>query len=297
MKCKIHSYEEGVGVCASCLRERLLALVASRSELSATHGHRRRGSDAPPPPPPPPPLVLPRSVSPYVSRRRSVDFDASFGHPLGIQRFFYTPQVGPAVDAAGGHRGFGEVGDGRRRGFSVLRTLFGGHRRGEADPGLGALKASASGSWLSSLTRYREKKNKGSQLSSAVEEQSPRGRAPRSGGAAERVISPAVYGDDEYDTGPRSEMYREHWRRPTPTPMREFLGSKRQPRSFNPVSGFSVCLSPLVRFSPHSRRRQAADMGAASDVRSAAGSVHHQNRAVGGATLSRNRSRKLGNFN
>lgn len=291
MKCKIHSYEEGVGVCASCLRERLLALVAARSELPATHAYRRRGSDAPPPPPP---LVFPRSVSPYVSRRRSVDFDPSSGHPLRLQRFFNTPQVGPAVDAACGHGGLGEVGDGRRRGFSVLRTLFGRHRRGEADPGLGALKASASVSWFSSLARYREKKNKGSQLPSAAEEQSPRGRAPRSGGAAGRVISPAVDGDDDYDTDPRSEMCREHWRRPTPTPMREFLGSKRQPRSFSPVSGFSVCLSPLVRFSPRSRRRQEADTGTAGDLRSAAGSVYHQNRAVGGATFGRNRSRNLG---
>ncbi|KAG6482758.1 uncharacterized protein LOC122015398 [Zingiber officinale] len=293
MKCKIHSYEEGVGVCASCLRERLLALVASRSEISDTHAHRRRGSDAPPPPPP---LVVPRSVSPYVSSRRSVDFDGSSGHPLRLQPFFNTPQVGPFLNASGGRGGFGEVGDGRRRGFSVLRTLFGRRRRGEADPGLGALKASASGSWFSSLTWYREKKNKGAQLSSAAEEQSPRGRAPGSSGAVEMVISPAVDGGDDYHTSPRSEMCREHWRRPTPTPMREFLGSKRQPRSFSPVSGFSVCLSPLVRLSPHSRRRQAADMGTAGDLRSAAGSVHHQNRAVGGATLGRNRSRNVGSF-
>ncbi|CAL9091060.1 unnamed protein product [Musa textilis] len=56
MKCERHPFEAGVGVCASCLRERLLAITApGQAASSAEH-------------PSPLPFPFPRSVSPYASR-------------------------------------------------------------------------------------------------------------------------------------------------------------------------------------------------------------------------------------
>ncbi|WOL07138.1 hypothetical protein Cni_G15875 [Canna indica] len=82
MKCTWHPFEGGVGVCASCLRERLLALTApaqaapSPERRHGKHSHRF---------PSPPILPFPRSVSPYMPRaaaaagpRRSSSFLSIF---------------------------------------------------------------------------------------------------------------------------------------------------------------------------------------------------------------------------
>ncbi|EEE57606.1 hypothetical protein OsJ_07987 [Oryza sativa Japonica Group] len=95
MRCKKHPYQAGGGVCATCLNDRLLALAAAQN-----------GASSSPPPPAAPPAAaapaFPRSVSPYVSRRKS---DSSGGgalkhHPSLL--FFRTPQVGPAYGSSGG---------------------------------------------------------------------------------------------------------------------------------------------------------------------------------------------------
>ncbi|KAJ8505288.1 hypothetical protein OPV22_006174 [Ensete ventricosum] len=57
MKCERHPFETGVGVCASCLRQRLLAITAPAQAASS------------PEHPSPLPFPFPRSVSPYGSRR------------------------------------------------------------------------------------------------------------------------------------------------------------------------------------------------------------------------------------
>ncbi|CAL9137570.1 unnamed protein product [Musa acuminata var. zebrina] len=79
MKCTRHPLENGVGVCAPCLRERLLALDAA----TAPSPDDRKASTQTPSPPP---LLFPRSVSPYVPRsaaggsRRASFLSALFGH-------------------------------------------------------------------------------------------------------------------------------------------------------------------------------------------------------------------------
>ncbi|XP_010691971.2 uncharacterized protein LOC104905213 [Beta vulgaris subsp. vulgaris] len=111
MRCKKHlsDYSSSVGVCASCLRERLFFLVEAQSQLKSNY------SDYPNPncnnrnnnnstnslssnrqqqQPQPPPLIFPRSVSPYISRRKSDQTVAGNSKPV-IQRFYSTPQVGP----------------------------------------------------------------------------------------------------------------------------------------------------------------------------------------------------------
>ncbi|KAJ8465370.1 hypothetical protein OPV22_027922 [Ensete ventricosum] len=75
MKCTRHPLEDDVGVCAPCLRERLLALDAA----TAPSPDDRQASTQPLSPAP---LPFPRSVSPYVPRsaaRRSSFLSAFFG--------------------------------------------------------------------------------------------------------------------------------------------------------------------------------------------------------------------------
>ncbi|CAL9160659.1 unnamed protein product [Musa hybrid cultivar] len=67
MKCESHPFEAGVGVCASCLRERLLAITAPAQAASS------------PEHPSPLPFQFPRSVSPSGSRRYSSVVSALFG--------------------------------------------------------------------------------------------------------------------------------------------------------------------------------------------------------------------------
>ncbi|KAL8253980.1 hypothetical protein R6Q59_032201 [Mikania micrantha] len=100
MRCKLHFTDLSsiVGVCASCLRERLLSVVAAQMKAQAqnqTIGERNRNSETHP--------VFPRSVSPYTSRRKtdnSVSItnnkrnsDWNRRHIIPDRRLFSTPQV------------------------------------------------------------------------------------------------------------------------------------------------------------------------------------------------------------
>lgn len=88
MKCKLHPYHTGTGVCAACLRERLLSLLSSDKQRRS--GKLNLSSSPPSPLSPstqPAPNLFPRSVSPYVP--------ASSREPK--LRFFCTPQAGPAT--------------------------------------------------------------------------------------------------------------------------------------------------------------------------------------------------------
>lgn len=100
MRCKKHlsDYSSSVGVCASCLRQRLLSLIEAQSVVKPISDNPKPIPNQPPPPQQhqqqPPPLIFPRSVSPYISRRKSDQTTATNSKPV-IQRFYSTPQVGP----------------------------------------------------------------------------------------------------------------------------------------------------------------------------------------------------------
>ncbi|XP_026414826.1 uncharacterized protein LOC113310383 [Papaver somniferum] len=100
MRCKKHITDRSssVGVCASCLRERLFALVEAQARSAAAlqqseedqqpqHQHHRKSD------PIPPPLIFPRSVSPYICRRSD---DSSWHQNQLDSRFYSTPQLGPS---------------------------------------------------------------------------------------------------------------------------------------------------------------------------------------------------------
>ncbi|KAJ8650468.1 hypothetical protein MRB53_003491 [Persea americana] len=137
MTCTLHpSSQDCVGVCASCLRQRLLFLIEA-SESGA--GVRRRKSDQEPPP-----IIFPRSVSPYIRRSSA----APHHHHL----FYGTPQIGPATF---------EKKKGKKSRLSLLASLFGASRSGEIekdDPTISTAPiASSSSSWFGA---FRKKKSR-----------------------------------------------------------------------------------------------------------------------------------------
>ncbi|XP_062184933.1 uncharacterized protein LOC133888634 [Phragmites australis] len=231
MMCGRHPYEGVVGVCAPCLRDRLLALAAAQNEAASL----------PPPPPlqpePEPELLFPRSVSPYVCRRNS-DASGARGRPPGLL-FFRTPQVGPAY---GGGAGFeeGDIGFQRRRSgrLSVLAALFGGHQSHRSD----SEEKWKHRSWLAGIMpRGRLKKEP---------ETAPPRRSCRA--ISNRGLSPVRYadGDSEESTSPAESPWL-----PSPSPMRKTPGRRRPGGAVSGVSGFAVCISPLARPSPGRHHR------------------------------------------
>lgn len=298
MRCKKHPYQAGGGVCATCLRDRLLALEAAQN-----------GDDASPPPPapacaqappvPPEPLAFPRSVSPYVSRRKSDTSGALRHHPSLL--FFRTPQVGPAY----GGGGVLEEGDiayeyekRRARKFSVLATLFGHHHHHhrsaeEKHQQEAGAKERKKRSWFAGIIPRRRKKQAAAAAPASVtspQSAPPRRSSCRARAVTNRGLSPErdSHGGsgDESSSSPAADP---PWR-PSPSPMRRTPCRRRQTNSM--PSGFAVCLSPLVRPSPGRRHRpgvQPPDPGSFScELRPSP--LHKLSSA---ASVTRCRSRKL----
>ncbi|XP_068635160.1 uncharacterized protein [Aristolochia californica] len=265
MRCKRHPYEGGVGVCASCLRERLLALVAAQEREAASPDDRRKSDTDQPP------LVFPRSVSPYVSRR-SASREAWHHHP----RFYSTPQVGPSC------------GVNKTRRFSLISSIFRSRSdEREADPRTSdASSKVSSSSWISNLLPGRRKKK--SRLFSLDEESSGTGGCRRTCRTRNRGMSPVSKVRDEGSESPGGSGYSSEsssgYRKQTPGPPRR----RAAPPQARNVSGFAFCLSPLVRASPNASR---VDAGFSGEIRSA--NRFHLSTA---ASLGANRSRKLADF-
>ncbi|RWW81654.1 hypothetical protein BHE74_00009934 [Ensete ventricosum] len=261
MKCKKHPYELGAGVCASCLRERLLGLVAAQNGLSPHDYHynnRRRRFDATPVPPAPP-VAFPRSVSPYLPPRRSAGSSASHHRD---RRFFSTPQLGPTFG--------GEADGGRSRSygrFSVLKALFGLHRPEKVEADWGYCEGSGSRSWFSTLVPRIRRKEKQPHVSSAAGGEALPELTRRSCRVGGRGMSPDMEEEEVDEIGYSSESSN-GWRRPTPTPLRRISANTRSrhhhPGGLGGVSSFAVCLSPLMRVGPSGRHSHVAEAAAVS---------------------------------
>ncbi|KAB1223885.1 hypothetical protein CJ030_MR1G017972 [Morella rubra] len=318
MRCKKHTsdFSSTVGVCASCLRDRLIALIAAQAQAQA-HGqtqgqpqqqaqlsraHSRAAvSDDPrksDPNPQPPPLVFPRSVSPYVSRRKSDQAEWQHQdrqqHDRQNRRFYSTPQVGPTFAA----NTFATVGSyGKKNGrFSLWSKLFRSRSeklesdnrvapRESCEPS--SSTSTSSPAWFTTIFSGSRKKQ--SQMFVLEEPASSVDRRPCR--RADRGMSPARTGDSEEDCERSTSVsgYSSESRRSPAFAMRR----TRQGHCRN-VSGMSFCLSPLVRASPNRHWNQKGfppELAASGEVR-----VSGKSHLSSAASFCKNRSRKLADF-
>lgn len=293
MRCKLHPYANAVGVCAACLRDRLLALAAERAQAAAeassdggygssssspqplhlpARRHRQHGHDEART------GTFPRSVSPYVQRRRSdacAYYATSSSSSLSAYQhqpsllFFRTPQVGPAF--RGDEPGDGEDTSGGRRTKqaaprrSFLSAIFGGrlrrrHGREREEAGRNRKEPPRrSTSWLSAIIRRKRRP----------------GEEPES--------FPAPQDEEPESPGGGS------WWFPSPSPARQQHRRRHGAgagagASGDGISGLAVCLSPLVRPSSAGGRRR----GQPPDPSALEADSHRRL-----ASFGRNASRKL----
>jgi hypothetical protein len=271
MRCKLHPYANAGGVCAPCLRDRLLALAAERDQAAATSDDTSCGSS--------PPARrhqqrdeaaatrgFPSSVSPYVAARRRSDACAvvSSAHQPGLP-FFRTPQVGPAAGEAPAEEESHRKVARRRRSF--LAAIFGRRRRGreeEEEEGAGAKeKPRRSASWLSAIVRRKRRLDVSLRPAALPDEEEP----PESPGGSSTTTS---------------------WWFPSPSPARQQQHRRRHGASGGDgMSGFAVCLSPLVRPSSAGGRRRCQPPDPSSF------SLGDSHRRHASASFGRNTSRKL----
>ena len=314
MRCKRHltDLSSTVGVCASCLRDRLFALIAAQAQAHARaqaeaqsravvdDNHRKSDPNIRPPP-----LVFPRSVSPYVSRRKSDGSTWQQQQNREGPLFYSTPQVRPtysttASSTADTTTTFAAVGSYRKKNgrFSLFSNLFRSRsEKFDSDPRVSSRESAAttantttttsssSPSWFAAIFSGRRKKQ--SRLF-VLDESTTVNRIhhPR----ADRGMSPARTGDsDECDRSPSVSGYStETWRSPAFNVRRTRQGHNRN------VSGIAFCLSPLVRASPN---RHWSQKGLPPEI-----AVSGEARAPGkpqpptAASFCKNRSRKLVDF-
>lgn len=305
MRCKKHLPDTSstVGVCATCLRERLVALIAAQVQAQAQltrvtsrpSDESSRNSDSNLPPP----LIFPRSVSPYVSRRKS-DYATEWNdRNHRRERLFYsTPQLGPTY--YGGDRAANSNTKSIKKRLSKFWIFSNPFRsrseKFQSDPTYEP-SSLASSSWFSTILTPRRKNQ---DRTGMTEDSSVTTR--RRYRQTDRGMSPvrAEEFDDECDhCQSRSEYSSESspwWRRTpsatAPSSRRSRLGHAKSASG----SGMAFCLSPLVRASPNRKWNHKGlppEMVTATDVRVAASSKPHLSAA---ASFCANRSRKLADF-
>ncbi|CAF1805141.1 hypothetical protein Bca4012_028794 [Brassica carinata] len=226
MRCKRHivDFSSSIGVCASCLRERLFSLAASTAASERIS-------------PPPRPLVFPRSVSPYVSARKSdAGRDNNNSLASSHNRFFPTPQVTSTGGVGGGSSekvfDSGRSYKKKQSKLSRFSSLF----RSRSDE-FYASTSSSSRSWLSKVLSVRSKKpspNDTCYIEDLIASESshrPRQRYCRG-------MSPATV---DYEETPE---------RVKRTPAAAMMGTPGRRKTAMIGTGMGFCLSPLVRAKP-----------------------------------------------
>lgn len=242
MRCKKHFTDcsSAVGVCASCLRERLLTIIETQTRYEAQvllvkpqleDEHRK--SDAVQQH-----IMFPISVSPYNTRGKSDSTAACphLPHSLSEQRFFSTPQIGPNGIIMTAKSSLRESRVGKFQ-FSNLSNLFRSKTskfESQSDSNFNVTAKhkksnsinsttmetqqtkSASTSWFTDLFTSKKKRNS-------------------------HIVSMSL--QDEYSNSSETT--------PKDTPMRATPQRRKQNHQGRNVAGLSLCLSPLVRPSPN----------------------------------------------
>ncbi|KAJ7950695.1 Transposon protein [Quillaja saponaria] len=225
------------------------------------------------------PLLFPRSVSPYVSRRKSEEATWQDNN-RGDHRFYSTPQLGPTYGATIANAAYecntAKGGFRKKQGkFSIFANLFRSRSDDfESDPRFTSRdscepssSSSSSPSWFGTIFPGRRKKQS---AMISVEGNTVTCQRPRQ--LAHRGMSPAGAVDfdegcDGYDRSPsgsgNSSELSPKWRK---TPIVAPPSARRSGRN---VSGITFCLSPLVRASPnwHCKKSMPPDLTVSSEIR------------------------------
>ncbi|XP_042505914.1 uncharacterized protein LOC122082426 [Macadamia integrifolia] len=317
MRCKRHPSDpsSGVGICASCLRERLFAIIAAQARQQAlaqaqeqaqaeAEDCRKFNGRAPPP------LVFPRSVSPYIYSRSASDPSGEYLHHHNkFDRHFYsTPQVDPtSTNTTIG----GAAPKKKRTKFSLFANLFRKFRSEESDPdGSGtdartsrvsrsSLTTSSSSSPISQTSFSALFPGGRKKLSRLFTFEDTRSRIQRPLARRDRGMSPekdTVEGDlsgdydstSSYSSKSSPKVLQAQPTPPQATPSR----ARRRGHHSRNVSGLAVCFSPLVRPSPSRHHRNTAyssEIGFSGEVRTSS----KPNFLTAPPPFCKNRSRKL----
>ncbi|XP_010508277.1 PREDICTED: uncharacterized protein LOC104784878 [Camelina sativa] len=302
MRCKRHTvdFSSSIGVCASCLRERLFSLAVSTA-ASQTDDHHSRIS--------PPPLLFPRSVSPYVAPRKSdAGVDSVVSSSSSNNRLFFST---PQVLEGGGRRGstssekvfVSSKKKNKKNGLSRFSSFFRPTTRSDvydsrrdscddASTVFSQSSTSSSRSWLSKVLSVRSKKQQSNTTTCYIEdliaaESDHHRNRPRQRYC--KGMSPAgesTTNEDSVEESP-GRLRR--------TPAMGTPGRRKPKVGFGrSVSGMAFCLSPLVRAKPSSncssnwRGRFLPDFGYSGELKSPA--KPHLSTA---ASFCGNRSKKL----
>ncbi|KAI3918564.1 hypothetical protein MKX01_041884 [Papaver californicum] len=317
MRCKKHITDRSssVGVCASCLRDRLFVLVEAQARAAlqqqTDHEDQHRKSDPVhhhSQPIRPPPLIFPRSVSPYICRR-SDDSSRHQNQQHLDSRFYSTPQLGPSSNTITNTNKTVNTSTTQKKKkhtnrFSLLSNLFRSSTSNRSvvvdeqqqpeqqipipDPRIVSSTISRaslstaspmSSTWYSSLIANRRKTQESPCRSTSNH---------RRGHHRNKGLSPICTGEErDFENnigGGEAEEDTESspgWRKSstTATPGRQRRGQNGN-NSKSGVSSMAFCLSPLVRASPkRSSHRNQKDgglqTGFSGEIR--ASSIHHSN--------------------
>ncbi|KAK7256260.1 hypothetical protein RIF29_29699 [Crotalaria pallida] len=273
MRCKKHISDPSstVGVCATCLRERLTSLIEAQAQLprvsSRASDECSRNSSNLNPNPPPPKHIFPRSVSPYVSGRKS-DFASSWnGRDDREQRFFSTPQVGPTFyGVASAVNGNTNRWKKRFSKFLIFSNPFRSRsEKFKLDASCEQSSSASSPSWFSTILQDHRRNRCRFGMSPARTENFP----------------------DDCNRTPAASGYSSEatpWWRRTPSSANSTRRSRSGIEKSVSDSGLAFCMSPLVRWN---------HKGLPPETVAAAASKPHLSTA---ASFCANRSRKLADF-
>ncbi|XP_076926357.1 uncharacterized protein LOC143589495 [Bidens hawaiensis] len=240
MRCKKHNTDLSsiVGVCASCLRERLLKVILAEEQAQAqsntnTNPNTPRAGNNP---------------TNSVTTAQRPNNKPRLNHSLSDQRFYNSPQV--TINTGVGCIGSGGSSNKKKNSlirFSSFSNLFKSNARdGDAESTSGEpsgaagkpTSVAASPLWSSNARQ----KNKAVYVNESVRKQ----RYVR-----DRGVSPVGSSDDEEEISGGSSGYEsaESFKQtPKKTPSRQTV---RRTGGQSGGSGLLFCLSPLVRASPH----------------------------------------------
>ncbi|KAI4312647.1 hypothetical protein MLD38_037450 [Melastoma candidum] len=271
-RCKKHfsDVSSTVGVCASCLRERLSAVIAVQAQAHAVSRSRDRDPVHLPddhvefhgshdPPPTSTVMMFPRSVSPYVAPGRK-----------HCSRFYHTPQVKKAEpmtrDTFSNWIGSGKHGRWRRKLSFLQQVLIFRSRSSRVEletghdqvpSGFGRESPESSPSFFSLLKGRRKDRppQHGNSTYYADGESFPRSSSNvKVRATPDRGFPPS---DAESCGGYVSE-------RGTPISSASARGMRYRRGSTSDTVGMRFCLSPLVRASPVRRWRHPLEEGTCS---------------------------------